>query len=214
MTRSTDPSLLVHQSVADGLDLLAGVFAGPDEACPEVIAAVVPRFAAELPAAPEPVREALAPMLALWAASDLSEAAVRCAALEHEYVRLFVNTRGGVTAAPYQSLYEPGGEGNLMEPAAQRMAARLLSRGLDVNQGEPPDHITVELEFLLHLVHSARNGDPGVLGQGREMISELASWVPRFVNAVHSADPLPEYAAAAEALEKIVRLLGQSSTQS
>lgn len=214
MTRSIDPMLMAHQSVADGLDLLAGVFAGPDVTCPEVVAVIIPRFAAELAAAPEDVREALAPMLAVWAADDPSEAAGRCAALEHEYVRLFVNTRGGVAATPYQSVYEPGGERSLMGPPAQRMAARLRSHGLDVGQGEPPDHIAVELELLLHFVHSIREGEAGAIHHAQYLISELASWVPRFVAAVRTADPLPEYAAAAEALEKIVRVLDQSSTQS
>ena len=71
--------------------------------------------------------------------------------LEAEYVRLFVNHRGGTSVPLCQSCYT--GEGLMMGEPAVAMQARLDRVGLQVDAtlGMPPDHIAIELVYLMSL---------------------------------------------------------------
>ena len=71
--------------------------------------------------------------------------------LEAEYVRLFVNHRGGTSVPLYQSCYT--GEGLMMGEPAVAMQSRLDRAGLQVDAtlGMPPDHIAIELVYLMSL---------------------------------------------------------------
>ncbi len=71
--------------------------------------------------------------------------------LEAEYVRLFVNHRGGTSVPLCQSCYT--GEGLMMGEPAVAMQSRLDRAGLQVDPtlGMPPDHIAIELVYLMSL---------------------------------------------------------------
>lgn len=72
--------------------------------------------------------------------------------LEAEYVRLFVNHRGGAGVPLSQSCYT--GEGLMMGEPAVAMQSRLDRAGLrvDAGLGMPPDHIAIELAYLMSLI--------------------------------------------------------------
>jgi TorA maturation chaperone TorD len=80
--------------------------------------------------------------------------------LESGYVRLFVNAREGVAAPLYASCYEGAPEPHLMGAAAVRMRKTLADLGISIHDdiGEPPDHLSIELEVLYYLM--ARAGGP------------------------------------------------------
>ena len=73
--------------------------------------------------------------------------------LEQDYVRLFVSNKQGLIAPLYQSCYEYE-NAPLMGPSAVAMQKRLESEGLSLADqlSEPPDHLSVELEYLYYLL--------------------------------------------------------------
>jgi TorA maturation chaperone TorD len=105
-------------------------------------------------------------MQAHWAAnlSDLrnllggfSDPASLFAYLEQGYVRLFVNAKDGIAAPLYASCYEDEADPYLMGAAAVRMQNILKDLGVSISDdvGEPPDHLSIELEVLYYLVNLA-----------------------------------------------------------
>lgn len=78
--------------------------------------------------------------------------------LEEAYVRLFINARQGITAPLYASCYvddrSSGENASLMGPPAVLMKQKLESRGLSLSETmhEPPDHLSIELEYLYFLL--------------------------------------------------------------
>ena len=72
--------------------------------------------------------------------------------LETCYIHLFVNNANGIIPL-YQSCYEYEGA-PMMGGPAQKMAALFASKGLSLaeNVNEPPDHLSIELEYLLFLL--------------------------------------------------------------
>lgn len=69
------------------------------------------------------------------------------------YVRLFVNSKEGITAPLYESCYEYE-NAPMMGESAIKMMDRFKSKGLSIENKlhEPPDHIAVELEYLFFLL--------------------------------------------------------------
>jgi TorA-specific chaperone len=186
------------------LDLLAAVFAGPDESCSHLVGEQLPAFGAEVSrgTVPEPLERPLAEFLAAWT-TEAPEAF--CAALEPEYVRLFVNTRGGVAAPPYESCWPETGQGGLMGPAARAMARRLDAAGLAVDAAEPPDHLCVELEYLMLLRRQEA-------GEAADFARELGAWVARFAEAARAAEPAEAYRTALTLLEAVLAYSAEPAT--
>ena len=89
--------------------------------------------------------------------------------LEQSYVRLFINSRDGITAPLYASCYEPGraaGEdAPLMGPPAFLMKECFESKGLSLGEHihEPPDHLAIELEYLYFLLERGWTDDDAAL---------------------------------------------------
>jgi TorA maturation chaperone TorD len=89
--------------------------------------------------------------------------------LEQSYVRLFINSRDGISAPLYASCYEPGravGEdAPLMGPPAVLMKERFESKGLSLGDHihEPPDHLAIELEYLYFLLERGWSDDNAAL---------------------------------------------------
>jgi len=89
--------------------------------------------------------------------------------LQVEYTGLFVNSYPTLLCPPYESYYR---EGTVYGCTVNQVMAIYRQHGLAyMFQGEPPDHISVELDFL------AETGDPAFLSRMRE-------WVPQFAEAV------------------------------
>ncbi|PTN38885.1 molecular chaperone [Desulfonatronum sp. SC1] len=85
------------------------------------------------------------------ALADKQAPAMTPESLEAEYVRLFVNHRGGAGVPLSQSCYT--GEGLMMGEPAVAMQSLLDRAGLkvDASLGMPPDHIAIELAYLMFL---------------------------------------------------------------
>ncbi|MBI4763331.1 MAG: molecular chaperone TorD family protein [Deltaproteobacteria bacterium] len=77
--------------------------------------------------------------------------------LEETHVRLFISDRQGIRTPLYASCYEgetPSETRPLMGEPALAMQLRYLSKGLSLAEdiGEPPDHLSIELEYLYFLL--------------------------------------------------------------
>jgi len=89
--------------------------------------------------------------------------------LEQTYVRLFINSRDGITAPLYASCYAagsaPGEDAPLMGPPAVLMKERFESKGLSLGDHihEPPDHLAIELEYLYFLLEKGWCDDDAAL---------------------------------------------------
>jgi putative dimethyl sulfoxide reductase chaperone len=88
--------------------------------------------------------------------------------LEEEYIRLFISALGGIPTPLYASCYArdtPPGKGPLMGEPALAMEAIFRSKGLSLagEIGEPPDHLSIELEYLFYLLNSDWTEQNGTL---------------------------------------------------
>lgn len=91
--------------------------------------------------------------------------------LEEGYVRLFISAKGGITAPLYESCYEFEGA-PLMGRTATEMKERFEAKGLSVADTiqEPPDHLSIELEYLYFLL------DKGWREKDVTLVSEASSF--------------------------------------
>ncbi|MBI5604047.1 MAG: molecular chaperone TorD family protein [Deltaproteobacteria bacterium] len=104
--------------------------------------------------------------------------------LEEEYVRLFISDRQGIRAPLYASCYvteEPGERSPLMGEPAQAMKERFESKELSLadDVGEPPDHLSIELEYLYFLLEKGWVEDEApLLKEAGQFASEIMlPWV-------------------------------------
>jgi nitrate reductase assembly molybdenum cofactor insertion protein NarJ len=105
--------------------------------------------------------------------------------LQTEYTRLFVSSHPTLLCPPYESYYR---EGIVYGNASVEVREIYESHGLDyVFEGEPPDHISVELDFL------AITGD-------KKFVDRLKEWVFDFTRRVKENSDI--YGIFAEELEK------------
>ena len=196
-----------QEAVLDGLALLARLYWGPDpELCADLAGPEAGELIAELsgmlPAA-APAPRSLAARLAGAEPGEL------CAELEPSYVELFVSRPGGVPAPLYHSCYV--GEGRVMGPPAGAMAERLEAEGLALEEkpGEPPDHLAVEIEYLIYLLEEAWGGErPEGEAEAAEMAGRfMLPWVREFAARQEAADPGGLYPLAAKLLVAILELV-------
>lgn len=107
--------------------------------------------------------------------------------LEEAYVRLFINSRAGITSPLYASCYVDGTESNenapLMGLPADLMRKRFASKGLEMSETmhEPPDHLSIELEYLFFLLKNGwADNDPALLSEAVSFAGEaMLPWVNR-----------------------------------
>lgn len=106
-----------------------------------------------------------------------------CSDLEEIYVRLFISTRGGIAAPLYQSCYEYE-NASLMGAPAGDMQKRFESKELSLaeNMNEPPDHLSIELEYLYFLLETGWAGDnPALLDEAASFAADiLIPWLTQF----------------------------------
>jgi nitrate reductase assembly molybdenum cofactor insertion protein NarJ len=89
--------------------------------------------------------------------------------LQPEYVRLFVNSHPTLLCPPYESFYR---EGMVYGNTVNQIMELFKQSGLAyIYEGEPPDHISVELDFL------AETGD-------QSFLNRMCQWVPEFTARV------------------------------
>ena len=108
--------------------------------------------------------------------------------LEQAYVRLFINSRDGITAPLYASCYvaesAPGENAPLMGPPAALMKERFQSKGLSLGDHihEPPDHLSIELEYLYFLLERGwSDGDAALKDEAVSFAGQIMlPWVVRF----------------------------------
>lgn len=108
--------------------------------------------------------------------------------LQTEYTRLFVTDFPTLTCPPYESYYR---EGSLYGNASIEVEDIYRNHGLEYSfEGEPPDHISVELEYL------ALTGD-------EEFVRRMKEWVFEFTERVRKNSGI--YGLFAEELEKLLK---------
>jgi len=86
-----------------------------------------------------------------------------------EYTRVFINAFPRVPCPPYESYYKEGtvyGESSVQVEKIYRQHNLVYDY-----KSEPPDHISVELEFL-------------ALTEDSSFLTRLKSWVPKFIECV------------------------------
>ncbi|MCB2228156.1 MAG: molecular chaperone TorD family protein [Desulfarculaceae bacterium] len=196
-----------QEAVLDGLAMLARLYWGPDaELCADLAGPeggeLISELAAMLPAA-SPALRSLSARLAGAEAKEL------CAELEPGYVSMFVSKPGGVPAPLYHSCYV--GEGRVMGPPAEAMAQRLEAEGLALEEkpGEPPDHLAVELEYLIYLLEESWDGErPGGEAEAAELAGRfMLPWVREFAARQEEADPGAVYSLVAKLLIALLELV-------
>jgi TorA maturation chaperone TorD len=113
-----------------------------------------------------------------------SEPASLFAYLEQGYVRLFVNARGGIAAPLYASCYEDEPDPHLMGDAAVGMRKTLLDLGISISDdiGEPPDHLSIEIEVLYYLLTQDSGPDHRVsINRAADFTAEsMIPWIKAF----------------------------------
>ena len=133
-----------------------------------------------------------------------------CEILEAAYVRLFISTKGGITASLHHSFYESE-DGRLMGRPAQMMALRLKASGLSIPEkgSVPADHLAVEVEYLTLLLEGAfGGGNEDFLISARDFArSELTPWLKLFSKRLHSEIDCRFYPATASLLLGLVSLI-------
>ncbi|EGB15805.1 hypothetical protein DND132_2602 [Pseudodesulfovibrio mercurii] len=190
------------------MELCVSVFRGPDEhAWAELATHGVPELldrVQEIPGFPADPLSALDEALAPYAEAE------NFSPLEAEYVRLFIAGPGGVPAPLYESCHGP--EGRTMGRSALAMRDRLAEAGLEISlpSNEPPDHLTLELEFLFHLCAEGWSGDPEFADQAARFAGEvMLPWVGRFRDALAQADPDPVFSAGADLILALLPVVAE-----
>ena len=130
---------------------------------------------------PDGVRDLFPKCAGMLAGTALEE-------LQAEYTRLFINSYPALLCPPYESFYR---EGIVYGKSSQEVLAIYGEHGLDYSyEGEPPDHISAELDFL------ALTDDGRFLGR-------LKEWVFSFSERVREHSPI--YGACAAELESFLK---------
>lgn len=190
-----------------GLELGAAIFNGPDKdgwaaiidaGLPELLARSF-QSVAHLTAVLEKLQHSLPRQSVLPRGLD---------ELETEYVRLFIAGAGGVVAPLYASCHQ-GDAPQVMGKSAQSMQSRLIEAGLavDTDSNEPPDHLSIELEYLYNRLGRAWLDDDSTLESEARAFArgEMLPWVRRFRDTLAGGTPHPAYLHSADF---VVALLG------
>ncbi len=134
--------------------------------------------------------------------------------LEEEYIRLFINARGGVAAPLYESCYVSE-NAILMGQPAMMMKKRLESEGLSLtgHSNDPPDHLSVELEYLYFLLSKGwSDADPVFIDKAVLYASEILPWINAFRQRIINERESPFYPLVASVLCDLLRLICEGET--
>jgi putative dimethyl sulfoxide reductase chaperone len=125
--------------------------------------------------------------LAQWAST--ASAPDLFAALEPEYIALFVVNPWGLPAPPYAGFYL---DGNMNGRTAGYLTAQYRASGLvlTARYANQPDHLAVQTEYL-HLL--AGQGAERYEAHAPQILRILLRWLPAFHRRVRKAATLPFY---------------------
>lgn len=137
--------------------------------------------------------------------------------LGEEYVRLFISDRQGIRAPLYASCYaaaEPGERAPLMGEPALAMQDRLHSQGLSLADdiGEPPDHLSIELEYLYFLLKKgwSDNDDKMVDEASSFATTIMLPWIMKLQQALAEIETASRfYPLITTVLGEVLQLLGR-----
>ena len=159
-----------------------------------------------------PVIDGLRTLLA-----EFNTPALLCDHLEASYVRLFVNTRGGISAPLYASCYQDEDQPQLMGGAAQQMQRTLDRIGLAISPelGQPPDHLAIAIEVVYYFLNRAET--PWHL-QGLQDAAEfiddfLGPWVQRFTKRLEPETHCRFYPLLAQLLQCVLSSIASHTSQ-
>jgi putative dimethyl sulfoxide reductase chaperone len=142
--------------------------------------------------------------------SRIAASTISLVELQIEYTRLFVGPdRPGVS--PFESVQRGGSQQFLCTD----LAALYGAEGLTLASGfkDPPDHISVELEFLAHLhrkeIEALENQQKQrargfALKRGAFMEEHVSAWVPAFAQAVETVAVIDFYRSLARITRQFV----------
>jgi len=132
--------------------------------------------------------------------------------LESEFVRIFINTMGGVSAPLYHSCYHDD-QNLLMNKPAVDMAQFLEHAGMDIGPdiGEPRDHLCIELEYLFFLLNQPHaHSDPDLSGHIRMFAREfMLPWIESFQQRIPATGVAAFFSLSALAMRRLIAFLGQ-----
>ena len=135
--------------------------------------------------------------------------------LEECYVRLFISAKGGIVAPLYESCYEFEGA-PLMGRAAREMKERFEAQDLSVaeNIQEPPDHLSIELEYLYFLLDKGwRDSDNELIGEASAFgTQKMLSWVSKFENRLSAERECYFYSLITTILVSMLHFIGGFKT--
>ena len=137
--------------------------------------------------------------------------------LEEGYVRLFISAKGGITAPLYESCYEFEGA-PLMGRAAAEMKERFKTKNLSVADTiqEPPDHLSIELEYLYFLLDKGwREEDDALVTEAAEFASDtMLPWVSELSEKLASEEKCQYYPIMAAIVVEILNFIGRQAEAS
>jgi TorA-specific chaperone len=136
--------------------------------------------------------------------------------LEEAYVRLFISDRKGVTAPLYESCYaniETGEKALLMGEPAIEMKSRFKSKELSISNElhEPPDHISIELEYLFFLLSNGwSDGDEDLINEAATFAAEvMLPWISEFQARLAVEKECRFYPLMASILKAILEIIAE-----
>lgn len=203
-----------HKIILDSIDTLCRIFWGPDpDQCRALfeggLTSLFGLLAQELKIN---IRECFYKIKSI--SDSYSDTDALCKVLNEEYVRLFISHRDGIAAPLYESCYEYE-NAPLMGPAAVRMKDLFESEGLALadNFNEPPDHLSIELEYLYFLLNSSEENEKNsTLNEASEFASEIMlPWVKKFHDKLALQHPDSFYTCSADILLGLLGLIRDSA---
>lgn len=92
---------------------------------------------------------------------------------------------GGIDAAPPYASVWLSPKGLLWQEPARDMARLLALAGMSVEQacGEPPDHLSIQLNFLSELLEAEASGRPMPVSAAAFAQDQIMTWLPAFADA-------------------------------
>jgi TorA-specific chaperone len=135
--------------------------------------------------------------------------------LEALYIRLFINNKEGAITPLYESCYpeNQSDEAALMGEAAIKMKQRFESKGLTLSNDlhEPPDHLSIELEYLYFLL------EKGWADNNKALVDEAASftaetmlpWTTRLQQRLSAEKEGHLYSFLASILKSILQVIAE-----
>jgi TorA-specific chaperone len=194
----------------EGLGVISQIFWGPSvESCEHMLA---PPFLQRLESLREISNGDLANLTRELASTirGFSDADTLYQHLETGYIRLFVSTKEGIKAPLYESCYQFPNAPLMGKPAIhmkERFEAKGLSTGDNIN--EPPDHLSIELEYLYFLLEKGwREGDTALVAEAKNFASEIMlPWVSEFRERLATERECRFYTIVAEILTEILEVI-------